>query len=171
MRSASEARGTPPLRVGVDVGNDVGVKPPRPAASGRDWQGCGACQRSSTRRRRVPHPSPTVAGAAWSRAAGTAGLPASQVASTPGKGDVPWLWSSTVTRRPAPQAGCGAGRSRGVSGRCQTACRWCRQGRWPRCPGGRKGGPPLPRARGDPCAGGARVAPPTAVRAPPSRAV
>jgi hypothetical protein len=38
MRSASEARGTPPLRVGndvgVDVGNDVGVKPPRPRAAG-----------------------------------------------------------------------------------------------------------------------------------------
>ena len=37
MRSASEARGTPPLRVGndveVDVGNNVGVKPLRPRAA------------------------------------------------------------------------------------------------------------------------------------------
>jgi len=31
-------------------------------APGSDRQGCGACQRSSTRRRRVPHLPPTVAG-------------------------------------------------------------------------------------------------------------
>jgi hypothetical protein len=33
----------------------------------------------------------------------------------------------------------GAGCSRGVSGRCRTSSRPCRQGRWPRYPGGRRG--------------------------------
>jgi hypothetical protein len=127
-RSASTARGTPPLRVGndvgVDVGNDVGSSRPGRGRPGRDRQGCGACQRSSTRRRRVPSPPPTVAGTAWSRAvrqgrmaapwgvgrwrgaghssltAGiaprrTTGLRASRVASMPG-GDIPRLMPSSV---------------------------------------------------------------------------
>jgi hypothetical protein len=74
MRSASEARGTHPQRVGndvgVDVGNDVGAAGSPAGGVSRVArcveQGCGACQRSSTRRRRVPSPPPTVAGGAWS---------------------------------------------------------------------------------------------------------
>jgi hypothetical protein len=43
MRSSAEARGTPPLcvgnDVGVDVGNDVGVKSARPKAAGAEPAG------------------------------------------------------------------------------------------------------------------------------------
>jgi hypothetical protein len=44
MRSTTEARGTPPLRVGNDVEIDVGSSRPGQARPGRDRQGCGACQ-------------------------------------------------------------------------------------------------------------------------------
>jgi hypothetical protein len=123
MHSSIEARGTPPLRVGndvgVDVGNDVGVEGLGHGGTGPGRQGCGACQRSSTRRRRVLSPATdrgrhrvvpgrpsrtngcavgtcAVAGCRTfaldrraSRPASTTGLPASLVASKPGGGDSP----------------------------------------------------------------------------------
>ena len=54
--------------VGFRVGSSVGLRASATVAPGRVRQGCGACQRSSTRRRRVPSPPPTVAGEAGSRA-------------------------------------------------------------------------------------------------------
>jgi len=59
--AAQTLRGTQVACVGPSVGFGVGSSVGSPTASatvgqGRDRQGCGACQRSSTRRRRVPHP-------------------------------------------------------------------------------------------------------------------
>ena len=50
-------------------GRGPGVGPGEPRRPVRG-QGCGACQRSSTRRRLVPNLPPTVAGAPWSRPGG-----------------------------------------------------------------------------------------------------
>ena len=114
MRSANEARGTHPQRVGndvgVDVGNDVGSAGSPAGRVSRVArcveQGCGACQRSSTRRRRVPSPPPTVAGTAWSpgrrsRANGRAG----RACATPG------CRTLTFDRRAARPAGTTAPRA------------------------------------------------------------
>jgi hypothetical protein len=68
MRSASEARGTPPLRVGNDVGNDVGVEGLGHRGIWPDRQGCElaseaaraeGASRPATDRGRPP--APTVA--------------------------------------------------------------------------------------------------------------
>src|SRR5215203_5268833 len=61
MRSVTEARGTPPLRVGndvgVDVGNDVGVQPP-----GQERPGAGpAGLRSLPAKQHAPKARPSPA--------------------------------------------------------------------------------------------------------------
>src|SRR5215218_5209098 len=100
MRSVTEARGTPPLRVGndvgVDVGNDVGVQPP-----GQERPGAGpAGLRSLPAKQHAPKARPSPATdrdrrPPWSRA-GVAAPQTSGRSSRPiGRGDIPRLWLST----------------------------------------------------------------------------
>jgi hypothetical protein len=155
------------------VGISVGAKGLDHRGTGPNRQGCGACQRSSTRRRRVPHLPPTVAGAAGSRAGRQgrmSGTPpprrsprrphspltaGHRAPSAPRAFRRAWwpacrgetshgLWLSTVRCRWTAgdrrhRLGRGAGRCRGVSGRCRRSCRWCRPLRWPGCPDARTG--------------------------------
>jgi hypothetical protein len=85
------------------------------SGTGRDRQGCGACQRSSTRRRRVPprhRPWP-----AWSRAGGQGRMAApSEPARRRGAGH-----SSLTAGQLAPPAPRGVGRARWPAGRGEGA--------------------------------------------------
>jgi hypothetical protein len=94
MRASGDGWGTPLARVGISVGVRVGIsvgisvggrRPDEGRVSwARRWagQGCGACQRSSTRRRRVPPLTTTSGRPAWvpARLSSTNGCTASTYA-------------------------------------------------------------------------------------------
>jgi hypothetical protein len=133
-----ERRGTPPPRVGndvgVDVGNDVGVKPPGPrAARDRNDKAAELASEAARAEGASPPPPPTVAGEAWSRAG------------RQGRLSTPW---GAARRR-------GAGHSPLTAGhRAPSAPRAFRRAWWPACRGETSHGLQPSSSRSDVNAGG-----------------
>jgi hypothetical protein len=133
-----ERRGTPPPRVGndvgVDVGNDVGVRPPGPrAARDRNDKAAELASEAARAEGASPPPPPTVAGEAWSRAG------------RQGRLSTPW---GAARRR-------GAGHSPLTAGhRAPSAPRAFRRAWWPACRGETSHGLQPSSSRSDVNAGG-----------------